>query len=160
MLCKECSCKVNQVRNDTIVCICPEGSKFKTITRFTFLGTGSSINILDRVKTCTVGIVLCICSIRNNENLRVFKQTASSPERITLISVNLIKCLTNSHTSAFKFYMNKWQTIHKDRNIIAIVVLCTFGSTNNILIDDLKKVVMNILLINKSDILCASIITL
>ena len=56
--------------------------------------------------------------------------------------------------------MNKWQTIHKDRNIIAIVVLCTFSSTNNILIDDLKKVVMNILLINKSDIFRASIITL
>ena len=63
MFCKKCSCEVNQIRNNTIVCIRPKASKFKTVACFAFLCSRYSIYILYSIETGTVRIVLRVSSI-------------------------------------------------------------------------------------------------
>ena len=44
--------------------------------------------------------------IDDDEYLNVFEQTGTCPERISLVPVDLVKCLTDSDTSALKLYMD------------------------------------------------------
>ena len=56
--------------------------------------------------------------------------------------------------------MNKWQTIHEYSYIVSVVVLCTFIHADRVLVDDLKKVAVNVLLVNDCNVLCCPVITL
>ena len=53
-----------------------------------------------------VGIILCVCTIGNDKNLNIFIQSASRPERIPLVAVDLIECFTDSNSSAFQLNMH------------------------------------------------------
>ena len=151
MLCKKSLCKINQIRNHTIIGICPETSKLKTVT-----GLGLTCSTLLMFLFCipsgAVGIILCVRTIGNNKNLNVFIQPASCPERIPLVAVDLIECLTDGNTSTFQLDMYKRQTVYQYGNIIAVVMLRTIfcanhtaqaalsaacGSIHLVLIDDL-----------------------
>lgn len=85
--------------------------------------------------------------------MSILKQTTTGPEGISLITVNLIERLTDSNTSTLQLDMNQRETINEDGNIIAVAVLGTFFFADGILVDDLKPVIMNVLLIDKSNIL-------
>ena len=111
MLCKKGLCKINQIRNHTVVGICPEAGKFKTVTG---LGLACSpfLMFLFCIPSGTVGIILCVRTIGNNKNLNVFIQSASCPERIPLVAVNLVERLTDGYTSTFQLNMHKRQTVY------------------------------------------------
>ncbi|MPN03120.1 hypothetical protein SDC9_150343 [bioreactor metagenome] len=100
MLCKKCFCEVNQVGNNTVIGVRPNASKLKAITCLSLLCFAGTC-ILDSVIPGTIGIILGISSIGDNKNLHIFKQTAARPERVTLITVNLIKGLPYCNASAF-----------------------------------------------------------
>ena len=159
MPCKECLRKVNQIRKDTIVGICPEGCKFKAVACLFLLGR-TGFCILNGIETGTVGVVLRIRTIGDNENLGIFKQTASCPEGIPLVAVDLIECFSDGNTSAFQFDMNERQSIDQNCNVITVIMLCSLCGTNHILVDNLQEVVMDIFLINDADVLGRTIITL
>lgn len=97
---KEGLCKINQIRNDSVIGICPEGCELKAITCFTFLAF-RCIGILDGIETCAVRIILGICSVGNNEYLYILIESTASPETVTLISVYLIESLSDGNTPAF-----------------------------------------------------------
>ena len=158
MLCKKSLCKINQIWNHTVIGICPEAGKLKTVTG---LGLTCSpfLMLLFRIPSGAVRIILCICTIGNDKNLNVLIQSASCPERIPLVTVNLIERLTDGYTSAFQFNMHKRQTVYQYCNIIAVVMLCTIFRANHILIDDLQPVVMDVLFIYECNILGRTIIT-
>jgi len=158
MLCEKGLCKINQIRNHTVIGICPEAGKLKTVTG---LGLTCSpfLMFLFRIPSGAVGIILCVCTIGNNKNLNIFIQSASRPERIPLVAVNLVECFTDGYTSAFQFNMHKRQTVYQYCNIIAVVMLCTIFRANHILIDDLQPVVMDVLFIYECNILGRTIIT-
>ena len=158
MLRKKGLCKVDQIWNNTIVGIRPEGCKFKAVACLLFLCL-PRICILDGIKPGTVRVVLRIRSIGNDKYLYILKQTAASPERISLIAVNLIKRFTNRNTTSLQLYVYKRKSIDKNRHIVSVIVLCSPIRSHNILIDDLKPVVMNICLVNQGDVLCHRIIT-
>ena len=158
MLCEKSLCKINQIRDHTVIGICPEAGKLKTVTGLC-LTCSPFLMFFFRIPSGTVGIILCVCTIGNNKNLNIFIQSASSPERIPLVAVNLIESLTNGYTSAFQFNMHKRQTIYQYGNIIAVVMFCTILCSNHILIDDLQPVVMDVLLIYKCNILGRTVIT-
>ena len=158
MPCEKSLCKINQIRNHTVIGICPKAGKLKTVTS---LGLTCSpfLMLLFRIPSGTVRIILCICTIGNDKNLNVLIQSASCPERIPLVTVNLIERLTNGYTSAFQFNMYKRQTVYQYGNIIAIVMLRTIFRANHILIDNLQPVVMDVLLIYECNILGRAVIT-
>ena len=130
MLCKESLCEVNQIRDNTVIGICPEAGKFKAVACFSFFRLAGG-SILYGIKASAVGVVFRICSIGDNENLHIFKQPTAWPKRITLITVYLIKRLPNGNATAFQFDMYQRQAIDKHGNIIAVVVGCPVLFTKN-----------------------------
>ena len=156
---KECLCKVNQIRNDTIVGICPEGCKFKAVACLFLLGL-TGVCILNGIETGTVGVVLRIRTIRDNKDLSILKQPTSCPEGIPLVAIDLIEGFSDSNTSAFQFDMNERKSIDQNSNIISVIVLGSPCGTNHVLVDDLQEVIMDIFLINDGDVLGRTIITL
>ena len=158
MLCEKSLCKINQIRNHPVVGICPEAGKLKTVTG---LGLTCSpfLMFFFCIPSGTVGIILCVCPIGNDKNLNIFIQSASCPERITLVAVNLIECFTDGNTSAFQLNMYKRQTVYQYCNIIAVVMLRTIFRANHVLIDDLQPVVMDVLFIYECNILGRTVIT-
>ena len=158
MLCEKSLCKINQIRNHTVVGICPEAGKLKTVTGLGFT-CSPFLMFLFCIPSGTIGIILCVCTIGNNKNLNIFIQSASRPERIPLVTVNLVESLTNGNTSTFQLNMYKRQTVYQYGNIIAVVMLRTILCANHILIDDLQPVVMDVLLIYECNILGRTVIT-
>ena len=158
MLCEKSLCKINQIWNHTVIGICPEAGKLKTVTG---LGLTCSpfLMLLFRIPSGAVRIILCICTIGNDKNLNILIQSTSCPERVPLVTVNLIKRLTDGYTSAFQFNMHKRQTVYQYCNIIAVVMLCTIFRANHILIDNLQPVVMDVLFIYECNILGRTVIT-
>ena len=56
--------------------------------------------------------------------------------------------------------MDHREAVDQDRYIIAVAVPCSFVLADSVLIDDLKKVVMDVLLIDQGDVLGGTVITL
>ena len=158
MPCEKSLCKINQIRNHTVIGICPKAGKLKTVTGLGFT-CSPFLMLLFRIPSGAIRIILCICTIGNDKNLNVFVQSASCPERIPLVAVNLVESLTDGNTSAFQFNMHKRQTVYQYCNIIAVVMLCTIFRANHILINDLQPVVMDVLLIYECNILGRTVIT-
>ena len=116
MLCEKGLCKINQIRNHTVIGICPEAGKLKTVTG---LGLTCSpfLMFLFCIPSGTVGIILCVRAIGNNKNLNIFIQSASCPERISLVAVDLIECFTDSNSSAFQLNLQK-STLNRPHQIL------------------------------------------
>ena len=115
MLCKEGLCEVHKVTNNMVVSVSPKRSKFKAVACFFFLLDLSTRAVFDMVKSCRVGIILGVRSVRDNEDLNVFIKSTRRPKTISLITVNLIERFTNSNTTTFKFYVNKRKTVYSIR---------------------------------------------
>lgn len=156
---KEGSGKVNQIRDDTVVGIGPEGSELKAVAGLAFLlirGTG----ILDGVLPGTVGVVLGIGAVADDEDLYVFIQATSCPEGISLITVDLIEGFSDVYTTAFQLDMDHGEAIDQDCHIITVIMPGTVFLGDRILIDDLQKVVVDVLLVHQHDVLAHAVITL
>ena len=104
MLCEKRLRKIDQIRDHTIIGICPETGKLKTVTAL-----GLTCAFLFMLPLCvppgTVRIIFRICSIGDNKNLDVFIQPTARPERLSLVALNLIESLPDGHAPAFQFYM-------------------------------------------------------
>ena len=171
--CEKGLCKINQIRNNTVIGICPKTGKLKTVTGLGFTRS-FFLMLFFRIPSGTVGIIFRIRSIGNNKNLNILIQSASCPERIPLIAVDLVECLADGYSSTFQLNMYKRQTIDKNRNIIAVIMLCAvvcanhtaqvalsaaLGSIHLVLVDYLQPVIMDVLFIYKCNILGRTIIT-
>jgi len=97
-----------------------------------------------------VGVVLGVGAIADDENLHILIQATSSPEAVSLISVYLVERLFELDAPSFEFDMNQGQTIDQNGNIISGVVAPLFLL---ILVDDLKKVVVDVPLVYQIDVL-------
>ena len=85
MPCEKSLCKINQIRNHTVIGICPKAGKLKTVTGLGFT-CSPFLMLLFRIPSGAIRIILCICTIGNDKNLNVFVQSASCPERIPLVA--------------------------------------------------------------------------
>ena len=102
-----------------------------------------------------IGVILGVRSIGNDENLHILIQTTCRKEAVSLITFDLIKGFPDGNASAFQLYMDKRQTIDQNRHVIACV-MSAFGFF--ILVNNLKAVIVNILFVNKLNILGSSVI--
>ena len=143
MLRKKCLCKINEIGNHTVIGICPEAGKLKTVAGLC-LTCPPFLMLFFRIPSGTVGIIFRIRAVGNHKNLNVLIQSASCPEGFPLIAVDLVKCLADRNTSAFQLDMYKRQSVDQYRNIIAVIMLCAVLRANRVLINDLQSVIVNI----------------
>ena len=149
--------KVDQIRNDAVIGICPIRREFKAIAGFAlFLLAG--IGILDSVEAGAIGVVLGVRTVGDDKNLRILEQTAASPEGIPLIAVDLVERLADGHAASFELYMHQRESIHQNGYIIAVIMLCALILTDLILIDDLQEIVVDVLFVDQRDVLGRAII--
>ena len=57
-------------------------------------------------------------AVGDNENLHILIKPTTSPEAITLITVDLVERFLDSNATAFQLHMNQRQTVHKNGHII------------------------------------------
>ena len=96
-----------------------------------------------------IAVILGKSAVGNYENLHKLIQSASCPKRITLIAVNLVECILYAYTATLQFHMDERKTVDKDCHIITVVKSPTF---RHILVDDLKRIVVDVDFIDKRDI--------
>ena len=156
---KEGSGKVDQIRDDTVARICPEAGELKAVAGL-FLLLLARFRIFDGIEPGAVGIILGVRAVTDHKDLDILKQTASCPEGISLITVDLVERLADCHATALQLHMDHREAVDEDGHIISIAMTRSFILTDRILIDDLKKIVMDVLLVNQRDILGGAIIPL
>ena len=89
-----------------------------------------------------VGKVTCIHAVADDEELDVVEE---SVKRSLVVSLNLIVCLFQFHTTLLQLYLYQWQTIDEDGHIVAALL----ASFNGYLIADLKLVLAPVLLVDE-----------
>ena len=152
---KKSLCKIHNIRNYFIVPISPIGSKFKAVARlFAALALALAV-FFDMAISCSIGVILCMSSVRYNKNLYILKQPWRSPKTVSLITFNLIKRFSYSYAASLELHMNKRQTIYKYRYVIAGIA---YAPVFFVLIDNLHSVIMYILLIKQINILYRAVI--
>src|SRR5574344_514948 len=82
---EESAGKVSQVGDRTVSGIRPPGSKLKRVTGFLTRLTFTVPHLPDMGITCCVTVIFSQRTVTNHEELNIFIESASSPERITLI---------------------------------------------------------------------------
>lgn len=152
MLCEKCPGEVHQVRQDTVVGVGPEGGELKAVAGL-FPPGGRGGGILDGVAAGGVGVILGVRAVGDDEDLHIVKQAAARPEAVSLVAVDLIKRLPDSHAPALQLDMDQGQAVYQDRHVIAVVIPRPLRLADNILVDDLEAVVVDVLLVDEGDVL-------
>ena len=135
---KKCCCKIFQIPDNSIFCICPFTCKL----------------IMIFILCSSICKITCISSIWNYKYLHIFIKWIFSIEAFLTVSMDLVKCFMKIYTTFFQFYMNKRQSINQYSYIIT-VIMSTFLPN---LIRYLQKVIMNIFFINNFYIFQMSVI--
>ena len=107
-----------------------------------------------------IGIIFCIGTVGDHEDLHKLVKAACRPEAVPLIAVDLVEGFTDGNATALQFNMDHRQTVDEDRDVIAVIVSSTLSGGHGILIDDLQNIVVDILFVNEGDILAFAVITL
>lgn len=89
-----------------------------------------------------VGEVTGIHTVADNEELDVVEE---SVKRSLVVSLNLVVCLSQFHTTLLQLYLYQWQTIDEDGHVVAALL----SSLNGYLVADLKLVLAPVLLVDE-----------
>ncbi len=104
--------------------------------------------------TDSIAVVLGVSTVTDYENLYVLEKTASSPEAVVLVSIDLVERFANINTTALELNVNQRQAIHENSNVEAILA----STFNFILVEDLNAVVVNVLFVDQVDVLAIAIV--
>lgn len=146
---EECTAEAHKVSNRPVVGIGPPRGKLETVARLLALGFATARSLLDMALACGIAVILGIGSVRYDEELHKLEQPAAGPETLPLVAVDLIESLLDVYAAPFQLDMNQRQTVHQYGNIVTVgacTVICF------VLIDDLKRVVVDIGLVEQVDI--------
>ena len=156
---KEGTGEVHQIRNHTVFRIGPVRRKLETVAGLLFPGL-ARLCVLDGIGTGAVGIILRIGAVGDDKELDILKEAGSGPEGIPLVAVNLVEGLADGHSPAFEFHMNQRQAVDQNGDIIAIVMPGALALGHDVLVDDLKGIVVHVLPVNERDILGHAVVPL
>ena len=131
---KERLCEINKVCDNSVVAICPIGSKLKAIGSFLAMLFASAVVLLDMACSGGIGIILRECAIGDDKNLHILIKSRTRPKAVSLIAVDLVKSFLDRNTTTFQLHMNQRETIYKNGHVIPGVMI---AGTFFILIDDL-----------------------
>ena len=154
---KEGPREVDQIGDHDVVAVRPIGRELEAV-RGLFLLPAAGLVVLDGVEAGAVGIVLRVRTVADDEDLHILKQAAAGPKGIALVAVDLIEGLADGDAPALQFDMDKGQTVYQHRHVITVIMPGALILADGILIDDLKEVVMYVLLVDQQDILAAAVV--
>ena len=152
---KECFSKVDQIPNDFIFPISPKACELKAIAGFLGFFLCRLSHFFDMAVSGSIGIILGMGSIGNDENLHILIQSTGCPKAVPLISFDLVESFPDGDATAFQFRMDKGQTVHQNGHVIAGIVAALVLL---ILVDDLQAVVMDVLFVDELNIFRCSVI--
>ena len=156
MLCKKRLGKIYKIGNGAVISVCPERSKLKAIGSFLTTFSGCSLIFFDMTESSSVGVVLGICTVRDNKNLYILIQTGTRPKTVPLIAVDLIKCFFEGNATALQLHMDKRQAVYQNGHIVAGIM---FPTAFFVLVNHLQTIIVDILLINQGDIHGSAVLT-
>lgn len=148
--------KINQVSDDVAAGICPVRGELEAVAGLLALALSRGRELPDMRITRGIGIVLCMGSVGNNKDFHVLVQPGGCPETVALVAVDLIEGFTDGNAPALQFHMNQGKAVDKDGHIVACFV---HPASLNVLIDNLKAVVVYILPVKERNVLCQAIVT-
>ena len=99
--------------------------------------------------TNCVTVVLGQCTVTDHKELYILEQTATCPETVALVTIDLIECLAHVDATPLELHVHHRKTIDQNRYVISIdlVAFCF------VLVDNLEVVVVNVLFVDQVDVL-------
>ena len=149
-------CKVDKVGDNAVVRVSPERGEFKAVGGLCILLCRGCF--VHGIMARGVGIIFCIRAVGDDKNLNILKQTAAGKEAVALIAVYLIERLADRNSAPFQLDMNHRQTVDEHRHVIAVIVLGALALADLILVDDLHKIVVDVLFVDQSNVFARAVV--
>ena len=143
-----------EVGNSPIACVSPPTCELETVGR-RLLGLLGGRRVMDVPFASRVGVILCLGPVSDDEELNVLEESGSSPEAVALVAIYLVKGFADGDASAFEFNVDERESVHQDGYVVAV----GSRSVYFILVDDLKAIVMNVLLVQEANVLRRPVIS-
>ena len=141
--------EVHQIGDGAILGIRPPGGELETVAPAP-PGHGAALHRrMGMVVACGVAVVFGKCAIGDDKQLHILEKPAARPEALYAIAVDLVEGLLELHAATLQFNVDQRKAVHKHGHIVAVLTLPTLWS---ILVDDLKTVVVDVILVNETDI--------
>lgn len=141
--------EIHQIEDRTIPGVRPPGGKFKAVAGSFPLVCSFAVSFPDMVVPGGVAVIFCQCPVGDDEDLDIFKESAPGPEGFAGIPVDLVERLAEIDAAAFQFDVDEREPVDQDGHIVTVFAGTVLGG---ILVDDLKFIVMNILLVEEMDV--------
>ena len=106
--------------------------------------------------SCRIGVILGVRSIGDDEDLYVLIQSTAGPEALPLVPVDLIERFPDGDASPVELYMDQGKAVDKDGYIVAIGS-CPLSMF--VLIEDLDRVVVDVVLVDEANVEGGAIIS-
>ena len=146
--------EILQVVDDVVFGICPIAGKLKRVA----LGFHPHLLLgcfLHMGVSGGVAVILGKGAVADDEQLHIVEQAIVRPKRFTSVTVNLVERFLEVDASALQLHMHQGQSVHKDGHIVSVLGCAT---RRCILIQYLYRIIMNIALVDKADVLCLAIV--
>lgn len=140
--------EVHQIGNDFVVSVRPEGGKLEAVAGL-FALVPVLVLLLDVAVPGGVGVIFCVGTVGDHEDLHILIQTAGGPKAVPLVPLDLVEGLPDGHAPALEFHMDQGQTVDQNGHIVACVVP---ARALFILVDDLQTVVVDVLFVQQIDV--------
>ena len=89
--------EVDEVGDHLVIGVCPEGCKLEAVAGLLLFRLAGG-RLPDCVEAGGVGVVLGVGAVGDDEDLHILKKAAPRPERVPLVTVDLVKRLSNGNT--------------------------------------------------------------
>ena len=149
--------KVDQVGDNAVIGISPERGELKAVAGFALFAL-AVFGFLANIVACGIGIILGVGAVGDDKDLHILKQTAARPEAVALIALDLVERLADGDAAAFELDMHHREAVDKHRHVIAVIVLGALALADLILVDDLHKIVVDILFVDQSNVFARAVV--
>ena len=102
-----------------------------------------------------VGVVLGVGAVRDDEDLHVAEEPSPRPEGVALVAADLVEGVADGDSAPFEFDVDQGQSVDQDRHVVAVRAR---GGCGLVLVDDLQRVAVHVLFVNKVDVLRLTVV--
>lgn len=112
---------------------------------------------MDVLESRGVAVILGMRAVRDNEDLGILIESRSSPEAVTLVTVDLVKRFLDRHAPSLQFDLHQWESVDQNRHIIpGRMPAAPFLE----LVKHLEPVAVDMHLVDKTNVLRRAIVTI
>lgn len=103
----------------------------------------------------SVGVVLGVGAVRDDEDLHVAEEPSPRPEGVALVAADLVEGVADGDSAPFEFDVDQGQSVDQDCHVVAVRAR---GGRGLVLVDDLQRVSVHVLLIDEVDVLRLTVV--